>query len=65
LLNELIDYVRDNKVRHKWITEVEMLEEIPKSASGKILRRMLRTLEQDGSAKERFIAVRGETRSKL
>lgn len=65
LLNDVIDYVRDNKVRHKWITEVEMLEEIPKSASGKILRRMLRTLEQEGSAKERFIAVRGETRSKL
>ena len=65
LLNELIDYVRDNKVRHKWITEVEMLEEIPKSASGKILRRMLRTLEQKGNAKERFIAVRSETRSKL
>jgi acyl-CoA synthetase (AMP-forming)/AMP-acid ligase II len=65
LLNELIDYVRENKVRHKWITEIEMLEEIPKSASGKILRRMLRKLEQENSAKERYIAVREETRSKL
>ncbi|KAJ5464363.1 uncharacterized protein N7458_000049 [Penicillium daleae] len=64
-LNELIDYVRENKVRHKWITEVEMLEEIPKSASGKILRRMLRKLEQEDSGKERYIVTRGETRSKL
>jgi acyl-CoA synthetase (AMP-forming)/AMP-acid ligase II len=64
-LNELIDYVRENKVRHKWITEVEMLEQIPKSASGKILRRMLRKLEQEDSGKERYIVTRGETRSKL
>jgi acyl-coenzyme A synthetase/AMP-(fatty) acid ligase len=65
LLNELIDYVRENKVRHKWISEIEMLEEIPKSASGKILRRMLRKLEQENSAKERYIAIRDKTRSKL
>ncbi|KAJ5388959.1 uncharacterized protein N7496_000027 [Penicillium cataractarum] len=64
-LNELIDYVRDKKVRHKWVTEIEMLEEIPKSASGKILRRMLRKLEQEDSRKERYIVTRGETRSKL
>ncbi|KAF7155957.1 hypothetical protein CNMCM6106_007869 [Aspergillus hiratsukae] len=38
----LIDYVREKKVRHKWIEEVEFVEEIPKSASGKILRRVLR-----------------------
>ncbi|OOQ81945.1 putative AMP-binding enzyme [Penicillium brasilianum] len=64
-LNELIDYVRGKKVRHKWITEIEMLKEIPKSASGKILRRMLRKLEQEDSSKERYIITRGETKSKL
>lgn len=64
-LNELIHYVRGKKVRHKWITEIEMLEEIPKSASGKILRRMLRKLEQEDSGKERYIITRGETKSKL
>ncbi|CEJ54966.1 hypothetical protein PMG11_01252 [Penicillium brasilianum] len=64
-LNELIDYVCGKKVRHKWITEIEMLEEIPKSASGKILRRMLRKLEQEDSSKERYIVTRGETKSKL
>lgn len=43
---ELIKYVKDKKVRHKWVKEVEFIGEIPKSASGKILRRLLR----DGKA---------------
>ncbi|KAI9808861.1 MAG: hypothetical protein M1827_007184 [Pycnora praestabilis] len=38
----LMEYVQQKKVRHKWIKEVEFVEEIPKSASGKILRRVLR-----------------------
>ncbi|KAL9606921.1 MAG: hypothetical protein Q9167_008110, partial [Letrouitia subvulpina] len=42
LAHDLIRYVKERKVRHKWITEVEFVEEIPKSASGKILRRVLR-----------------------
>ncbi|KAF3384797.1 4-coumarate--CoA ligase 1 [Penicillium rolfsii] len=65
LLNELIDYVRENKVRHKWITEIEMLEEIPKSASGKILRRSLRKMEQESNTKDRYRVVRGESKPKL
>lgn len=39
---ELMEYVKDRKVRYKWIKEVELVDEIPKSASGKILRRVLR-----------------------
>lgn len=39
---ELMAYVKEKKVRYKWIKEVEFIDEIPKSASGKILRRMLR-----------------------
>lgn len=42
----LIGYVKEKKVRHKWVKEVEFIGEIPKSASGKILRRLLR----DGKA---------------
>ncbi|TVY38059.1 4-coumarate--CoA ligase-like [Lachnellula occidentalis] len=42
LVKELIDYVSDKKARHKWIREIEFLEVIPKSASGKILRKELR-----------------------
>ncbi|KAL8998569.1 MAG: hypothetical protein Q9169_002409 [Polycauliona sp. 2 TL-2023] len=38
----LIEYVKERKTRHKWIKEIEFVEEIPKSASGKILRRVLK-----------------------
>lgn len=41
-------HVEDHKARHKWLKGgVEFIEAIPKSASGKILRRMLRDLEKD------------------
>jgi acyl-CoA synthetase (AMP-forming)/AMP-acid ligase II len=39
---ELMKWVRERKTRYKWIKEVEFVGEIPKSASGKILRRILR-----------------------
>lgn len=39
---ELIKYVKERKSRTKWITELEFVGTIPKSASGKILRRVLR-----------------------
>ena len=45
----LLEYVRENKVRHKALKEVEFIGEIPKSGSGKILRRVLRDLEKKGS----------------
>ncbi|KAF4119560.1 Acyl-CoA synthetase (AMP-forming)/AMP-acid ligase II [Geosmithia morbida] len=39
---DLIEYVKSNKTRHKWISEVEVINEIPKSAAGKILRKKFR-----------------------
>jgi 4-coumarate--CoA ligase len=39
---ELIAYVKEKKTKYKWVKEVELVDEIPKSASGKILRRVLR-----------------------
>ncbi|KXJ89525.1 hypothetical protein Micbo1qcDRAFT_137381 [Microdochium bolleyi] len=47
---EILDYVKANKVRHKWLKEVEFADEIPKSASGKILRRVLRDQAAKGAA---------------
>lgn len=65
LLCNVIQYVQDNKVRHKWIKEVELVEEIPKSASGKILRRVLRQREQQMGIKDRLVVRKEENRSKL
>ncbi|KAI1359262.1 acetyl-CoA synthetase-like protein [Xylaria arbuscula] len=45
---ELISYVEKNKTRYKWIKEIEFIEEIPKSPSGKILRRVLRERSKRG-----------------
>ena len=46
---KIIKYVQEKKVRHKWVKEVEIVDEIPKSASGKILRRVLRDMAKAGS----------------
>lgn len=45
----LIKYVQEKKVRHKWVKEIEVIDEIPKSASGKILRRILRDMAKAGT----------------
>jgi 4-coumarate--CoA ligase len=39
---ELLKYVSERKVRTKWVVGVRVVKQIPKSASGKILRRVLR-----------------------
>jgi 4-coumarate--CoA ligase len=46
---EVIAYVKEKKTRYKWIKEVELVNEIPKSASGKILRRVLRDQMKAGT----------------
>jgi acyl-CoA synthetase (AMP-forming)/AMP-acid ligase II len=46
---ELLDYVADRVAPYKKLRRIEFVEEVPKSASGKILRRVLR--EQHGAAK--------------
>jgi 4-coumarate--CoA ligase len=53
----LMGYVKERKVRTKWVKEVEFINEIPKSASGKILRRVLRDLHR-GKGGDRGTIVR-------
>lgn len=45
---EILNYVREHKVRFKWVGEIEFTKAIPKSPSGKILRRVLRDLDRNG-----------------
>ncbi|KAL9619106.1 MAG: hypothetical protein Q9160_006283 [Pyrenula sp. 1 TL-2023] len=63
---ELISYVKEKKVRDKWVVEVEVCQEIPKSASGKILRRVLRdgvaTAAGEGGGSKKRVVVRDEGR---
>lgn len=42
VLDELRGFVQEKKAKHKWVREFEAVPEIPKSASGKILRKVLR-----------------------
>jgi len=60
---DIIDYVEKNRVRHKWIKEIEFAEEIPKSASGKILRRVLR--DRSKTAAIGLVVTAKETRARL
>ncbi|GAB7355392.1 hypothetical protein MBLNU459_g5913t1 [Dothideomycetes sp. NU459] len=58
---ELLKYVRDKKVRHKHVKEIEFIDVIPKSASGKILRRVLRDKSRGG---EKGVIVRDAVKEK-
>ncbi|VUC36603.1 unnamed protein product [Clonostachys rosea] len=58
---ELIDFSKSKTARHKWIAEVEIVEEIPKSPSGKILRRKLR----QAPGKSGNVIVRDDLRARF
>jgi len=62
---ELLAYVREKKVRHKWLGEVEFVGEIPKSASGKILRRVLRDQARSGANGVVVRETRGREKANL
>jgi acyl-coenzyme A synthetase/AMP-(fatty) acid ligase len=48
LRDDIFDHIRKEKARYKWITGgIEFLDVIPKSPSGKILRRLLRDKGQE------------------
>jgi ribosome assembly protein SQT1 len=55
LKREIQKHVEKNKARHKWLKGgVEFIDVIPKSASGKILRRLLK--DQDRAARRQKAA---------
>lgn len=61
---EILAYVKERKVRHKWVKEAEFIDVIPKSASGKILRRLLRDRAKAG-AKGVVVRDEGDVKAKL
>ena len=61
---QLIEYVKERKVRYKWIVQVEFMDEIPKSASGKILRRVLKDMEKNPDPRKQRFIVKDEERAR-
>ena len=53
IAKDIAKYVSDHKARHKWLTGgIEYVDAIPKSPSGKILRRVLRDMDREKRRKE-------------
>ncbi|KAK5131293.1 hypothetical protein LTR08_001132 [Meristemomyces frigidus] len=62
---QLLAFVKGRKVRYKWISEVEFAEVIPKSPTGKLLRRVLKARDRE-VGRVRGVCVRdGGDRAKL
>ncbi|KIW79868.1 hypothetical protein Z517_06483 [Fonsecaea pedrosoi CBS 271.37] len=62
LARELITFIQERKVRHKWLAEVEVIEEIPRSPAGKILRRALREGRNATTRRVVVVQAKGEAR---
>lgn len=61
----LIEYVMGKKVRYKWLKEVEFVEAVPKSPTGKLLRRLLKVWEKDeDKARKRGVVVKAQSKEK-
>jgi acyl-coenzyme A synthetase/AMP-(fatty) acid ligase len=42
----ITEYVKAHKAKYKWVKELQFVDIIPKSASGKRLRRVLRDIDR-------------------
>ena len=48
VVEEILRYVEEHKARYKWLKGgIEFVDIVPKSPSGKILRRLLKDRERD------------------
>ncbi|KAH8890380.1 4-coumarate-CoA ligase [Thozetella sp. PMI_491] len=62
---ELLRYVKERKVRYKWLTEIEVVATIPRNPTGKLLRRVLKGLERETGRQKGVIVRDREGRGKL
>lgn len=46
---ELMQLVKNTKVKYKWLAEIEFVNVLPKNPTGKLLRRVLKARERDSS----------------
>lgn len=52
----IMDFVKKYKTKYKWLKEIAFIEAVPKSPSGKILRRLLRDADRAERKKDRISA---------
>ncbi|GKZ26546.1 hypothetical protein AbraIFM66951_002603 [Aspergillus brasiliensis] len=62
---ELLELIQSQKVRHKWLAEVEFIAAIPKGPTGKVLRRELIGQAQAEGMQQRRIVREIQSRGKL
>jgi acyl-CoA synthetase (AMP-forming)/AMP-acid ligase II len=62
---KLLGSVREKKVRYKWVLEVEFTQSIPKSPTGKLLRRVLKAEDREKGRKKGLCVRDEEIRAKL
>ena len=55
----LLNFVKDKKVRYKWVVEIEFTDIVPKSPTGKLLRRVLKAKDREKD-RTRGVWVRDE-----
>lgn len=55
----LLKLVKEKKVRYKWIAEIEFTDAVPKSPTGKLLRRILKSKDREKD-RVRGVCVRDE-----
>ena len=53
LKGEIFQHVEKTKAKYKWLAEIEFIDVIPKSPSGKILRRLLRDKDKEARKRQR------------
>ncbi|KAL6250147.1 hypothetical protein RBB50_002448 [Rhinocladiella similis] len=56
----LLKFVKEKKVRYKWIVEIEFTDQVPKSPTGKLLRRILKVKDKEPGRKG-GVRVRDDT----
>lgn len=56
----LLKFVKEKKIRYKWIVEIEFTDVVPKSPTGKLLRRILKARDRE-PGRVKGVLVRDET----